>query len=91
MEKRSLRQITLKLKSDVRYNRAGGFAGGGILNTSRHVEAEMWVEIMDDPVWDRDREQWGVTGRPQIHVGSTRRALRELGTFFARLSRIPPA
>ncbi len=50
----------------------------------------MWVEIMQDPVMDRNTEQWSTTGRLQIHLGSTRRALKELGTFLLALSYYRP-
>jgi len=90
MRKKKKKKITLALKSDIVFNKAGEFVGGGILNTIEHIDEGMWVEIMDDPVLDDETNQWGVTGRLQIHLGSTRQALEELGTFLVSLAHYHP-
>lgn len=90
MRKKSKEKVTLTLKSSAIYNDAGIFVGGGILNTVEHVDTGIWGEIMEDPVWDQETNQWGVTGRLQIHLGSTRQALEELGTFLISLAHYRP-
>ncbi len=89
-EKIRTKKVPLSLKSSTIYNSAGKFVGGGILNSTRHVDSEIWVEVMDDPVLDRATDEEGVTGRLQIHLGGTRRALKELGTFLLSLAYYSP-
>ena len=68
-------------------NDNGEYTGGGIQNKTDAVEEDFWVEIMDDPVLDPESSEWKPTGRLQIHIGSTKKALEELGTFLLALAR----
>jgi hypothetical protein len=83
-------ELKVTLTSSVIFDEVGQFIGGGILNTREHIGDEMWVQVMEDPVLDREIEEWGVTGRMQIHIGSTRRALEEFATFLLSLSHYQP-
>ena len=89
MEKKYKLKISKTLWFSEIYN-SEGFIGGGILNPTKNIKDEIWVEIMDDPVYDRASDSWGPTGRIQMHVGSTRRSLEELGTFLLALARYSP-
>lgn len=83
-------KVELTLKSSIIRDKDGEFRGGGILNSTAHVADEMWVEFMDDPVMDRDTDRWGVTGRHQVHLGTTRRALEEFAVFLLSLAHYRP-
>ena len=91
MERRETNQrVSKTLKFSEIYNDSGKFSGGGILNSTNAIEDEMWIEIMDDLVLDPKDDRWKSTGRLQIHLGSTKRALEQLGTFLLALSRYQP-
>lgn len=80
----SRQRITRTLRWRLAYSDKGQFAGGGIGNRTPHVENELWVQVMDDP------SDEGPTGRLQLHLGSTRQALEELGVFLLALARYRP-
>ena len=84
------RKVTRTLKFSEIINSQGEFIGGGILNKISHVEKEMWVEVMTDTVLDDNSDEWLETGRLQIHLGSSRRALEELGVFLLALAHYRP-
>jgi hypothetical protein len=90
MEQNYSKRISKTLKFSEIYNSAGTYVGGGISNSKGHVNDEIWVEIMEDPVLDPQTENLINTGRLQIHIGSTRRALNELGTFLLALANYSP-
>lgn len=83
------RKISRTLKFSELFNAKGDYVGGGILNSTSHIEGEMWVEIMDDLVLD-DIEGWIPTGRSQIHLLGTRKAFEELGVLFMALASYSP-
>lgn len=86
----SKQKIVRTLKFVEVLNSKGEFMGGGIRNSSKHIEEEVWVEIMPDNGATVLPEEF-TTGRIQIHMGGTRRAFEELGVFFLALSRYRPS
>ena len=86
MRKIKEKSIRLSLKTSIITNAAGLVVGGGIVNPRKHLNDEIWVEIMEDPILKKDVDEEGCTGRLQIHVGSTRRAIKELGVILLALS-----
>lgn len=89
MEKVTEREVTVKLKSSVIFDKIGRFVGGGIRNSKKHVNSGIWIEIMDDPVLSPS-DEWEVTGRIQMHLGGTRQAYEELGKFLLSLAHYHP-
>ncbi len=90
VQKNYKKEIALTLRYNAEFGDEGEFIGGEIENSTSHIKSETWVEIMDDPVRDRETDEWGVTGRPQIHVAGTRKAFEELGVLFLTLGNCAP-
>ncbi len=88
--KKYKKKIACTLKFSEIYNDKGKFVGGGMRNPTSHIDNEMWVEIMDDPVLSRETDQWGVTGRQQMHIAGTRKAYEELGILFLAMANYDP-
>lgn len=86
----SKKKVTRTLKFIEVFTNKGKYAGGGIGNSLRHTEDEIWVEIVDDPVPDNSGKGLVTSGRPQIHIGGTRQAFEELGVFFLALAHYQP-
>ena len=84
------KRITRTLKYSETFDNKGKYIGGGIQNSTPHIESEMWVEIMDDQVMDRETGEWVTTGRPQIHLAGTQRAFEELGVLLLALANYAP-
>jgi hypothetical protein len=72
------------------YDAHGGFIGGGVLTRHEHMRDELWVQVTEDPVLDRASGTEGSTGRLQIHLGSSRRALEELGVMLLAIAHYEP-
>jgi hypothetical protein len=86
----TVKKIHRTLKFSEVYTETGEYAGGGIDNSVSHIEDDMRVEITDDPIWDNDSGEFFSSGRPQIHIGGTRRAFEELGVFLLALAHYRP-
>ncbi len=84
------KKVTRTLKFQEGFNEKGEYAGGGIRNSTSHVENEMWVEIVDDPVWDDNTQNYFNSGYPQIHIGGTRQSFEEFGVFLLALAHYQP-
>lgn len=72
------------------YDTHGGFIGGGVLTRREHMKDELWVQVTEDPVLDPASGTEGSTGRLQIHLGSSRRALEELGVMLLAIAHYEP-
>jgi hypothetical protein len=75
---------TIKLKKLV--DEDGNFLGGGIVNDTSHIEKELWVEFHEDPTSSDGKEGEFPSGMYQIHIGSSKIALQELGVFLIGMS-----
>lgn len=84
------KKISRTLKYSEAFDNKGRYIGGGIQNSTPHIESEMWVEVMDDPVVDRETGDLVVTGRSQIHLAGTRKAFEELGVLLLALANYTP-
>jgi hypothetical protein len=71
------------------YDDKGKHTGGGTRMPRRHMKDELWVQLTNDPVMDRTGLE-GETGRLQIHLGSTRRALEEFALMLLAIAHYTP-
>jgi hypothetical protein len=81
------RKITKIIKFCNIFDDNGKFLGGGILNNTSHIEKELWVDVQNEPT-DIDNTQ--PFGKYQIHIGSSKNALYELGVFLIGMSMFEP-
>jgi hypothetical protein len=90
MRRTTQKKITKTLRFTEIYDRNGRFVGGGVDTETHHIENETWVQADTDPVYDPVTDSEGPTGQIQLHIGGTRRAFAELGTFLLGMAHYRP-